>query len=896
MSAQPTGTVTLLFSDVEGSTTLLQRLGTDGYAAVLDLHRCLLREAFDRHGGYEVDYEGDSFFVAFASASEAVAAAAEAQRALAKAEWPEQGAICVRIGIHTGEPQPAPPKYVGLDVHKAARVMAAGHGGQVLLTRATRELVGPEVAVRELGEHRLKDLLRAEPLYQLCVPGLRQEFPALTTLGNRPNNLPIVATPFIGREEELEAVEDLLLRDEVRLLTLTGPGGIGKTRLALQAAANESERFPDGVYWVPFAPLREAHVVASTLAQTLGLREEADEPAATTLARFLADKELLLVLDNLEHVVIPARDLVATILRTAPGVRVLTTSREALRLSGEHLYDVPPLALPKDARHAEQTDATQLFVARAEAADPTFELTASTVATVVEIVRRLEGLPLAIELAAARVRALPPAALLERLDDRLRLLTTGAHDADERQRTLRATIEWSYDLLTEDEQTLFARLSVFFGGCRLEAAETVCGTDRDARIAIVDGLTSLIDKSLLRRRDDPDGHPRYWMLETIREFASERLQDVAELDSMRTRHSRYFAALAQEFEREWHRPDREAASYRFDSEIANIRQSIAWLRTTGLQAEALDAAASLTWLWQTRGRAAEGYDLIEACLADAGAPEGAMEHGRVLCGLGVLALELGRLEQGLDWLAQAVRVLQAGDRKDLLTVALSMQAGVLNDIGRHGEAIEAAREAEAVARSDGNPALILRALNEYAQILAAGGDLEAAATVWEELVAMGAPAGSGNRATTLMNLCETKIALGDLTAARGAVTEGIELVERYGLVRERPALIATRALLNLLETPPDVDRAKIDATDAIADYRARGDQVHLSMALIVLAAAEAALGNASSAQSSWAEAMSIRSATGFVLELATERLLIDHYLPELAAPTAPAAPLDEHAR
>jgi predicted ATPase/class 3 adenylate cyclase len=604
-AGQPIGTVTLLFSDVEGSTRLLERLGRERYAEALELHRRLLRSAFERHGGYEVDAEGDAFFVAFGSANEAVAAAAEAQQALTAAEWPEEGEIRARMGLHTGEPLAVPPRYVGLDVHKAARIMAAAHGGQVLLSEATRELLGNSVASRNLGAHRLKDLSGPQRLHQLLIAGLPGEFPALKTLERRPTNLPVQPTAFIGRERELDEVAALLRTPELRLVTLTGPGGIGKTRLALHAAARIIDDFPDGCFFVPLAPVRDPRLVVPTIAQTLDLRERPGEPIAATLSEHLREQVVLLVVDNLEQVVEAAPDL-GSLLTAAPSLTVLATSREALHVSGEQLYDVQPLALPAGGSVAVgQVESVDLFVTRAKAVDPTFELADGNAEAVSTVVRQLDGLPLAIELAAARVRALTPQAIQDRLGRRLALLTGGGRDVEQRQRTLEATIQWSYDLLSPSEQELFARFGVFVGGFRLEAAEAVCGADA------FDGIDSLVDKSLLRRRADPDQRPRYWMLETIREYALATLDERGEQEEVRRRHVGYFVELAEDVELRSRTEDQSSWFGRLDSDVANLRAAF---EEGG--AEAKVRLASALWAyWGVRGEISEGVRRLEQAVS-----------------------------------------------------------------------------------------------------------------------------------------------------------------------------------------------------------------------------------------------------------------------------------------
>ncbi len=605
MAEQPTGTVTLLFSDIEGSTRLLERLGPERYGEALDLHLTLLRDAFVRHDGYEVDCEGDAFFVAFATAAGAVEAAAEGQQALENATWPDDGAIRVRMGIHTVELLAVPPKYVGLDVHRAARLMAAAHGGQVLVSQTTRDLV--EADLRDLGEHRLKDLSQLQPIFQLLIDGVAAEFPPPRTLGNRPNNLPVVATPFIGRERELSEVVELLGREHVRLLTLTGAGGIGKTRLALQAAADVLDRYPDGVFWVPLAPVRDASLVVPRIAHTLGVREAAGESVAESLTRHIGEKQLLLLLDNLEHVIDAAPEI-ASLLAGTRRVDVLLTSRTAARLQGEHRYDVPPLQPP---------DAVELFAARARSVVRTFDLTPANQPAVAEIATRLEGLPLALELAAARMTALSAEALLQRLDRLLRLLTGGSRDSDERQRTLRATIEWSFDLLDRDERTLLARIAEFVGGCRIDAADAVCSVDPSLDLDVFDGLASLVDKSLLRRRDDPDGEPRYWMLESVREFAADA-DAGAGRDELRAAHAEWLASLATHSATALHTEGEAEVFTLIAADEANFVRAVAWSADHARSDLLIQLSLGLWWFWTKLSRLREVRELVETALAVAG--------------------------------------------------------------------------------------------------------------------------------------------------------------------------------------------------------------------------------------------------------------------------------------
>jgi predicted ATPase len=560
----PTGTVTFLFTDVEGSTRLLHDLGAEAYAAALAEYRRLLREALARRGGVEVDTQGDAFFYAFATAPGALQGAREAQEALASRP------IRVRIGIHTGTPHLTDEGYVGTDVHRAARIAACGHGGQVLVSAATTALAGEDL-LRDLGEHRLKDLSAPERLYQLGT----DDFPPLRSLYQ--TNLPVPSTPFLGRTEELAQILGLLARGEVRLVTLTGPGGVGKTRLALQAAGVASDAYPDGVWWVPLAPLRDPELVLPTAARALGAKEE--------LAPHIGDRSMLILLDNFEQV-IEAGPGLGEVLSACPRLDVLVTSREPLHLAAEREYAVPPLA---------PAEGVELFSARARALNPDFEANG----VVTEICRRLDDLPLALELAAARTKVLSPDQILERLEQRLPLLTGGARDLPERQRTLRATIQWSYDLLAENERQLLCRLAVFSGGCTLEAVEEVAAAD-------IDTLQSLMEKSLLRHTRE-----RYWMLESIREYAAEHLEDGGEAAGLRRRHADYFlelvetAGLALE-------PEGEQQYGLVRQELDNVRAALDWGFETDPE-RALRLASALDGFWAVMAPT-EGMRRLEALL------------------------------------------------------------------------------------------------------------------------------------------------------------------------------------------------------------------------------------------------------------------------------------------
>jgi predicted ATPase/class 3 adenylate cyclase len=532
MQEFPTGTVTLLFGDIERSTALLQELGPERYGATLAEYRKLMRDAIDLHGGVEVDTEGDGFFAAFPSARQAIAGAREAQAALTDTR------LRVRMGLHTGEPLVIEGEYTGIDVHRAARVADAGHGGQILLSQSTRDLIGPTEQVRDLGRHRLKDLGEPIPVYQLGA----KSFPPLRSLNS--TNLPIQPTPLIGRERELQEGGRLLRAH--RLVTLTGPGGSGKTRLALQLAADAADDFPEGVVWVPLQSVREPELVLPAISLAMG--------TSGTLGESGRERRVLVVLDNVEQV-LAASSQIADLVSQLPQAKLLITSREPLHIAAEREYPVVPLREP---------DAVALFVERATAVKPDFS---DDDDDVMEICRRLDCLPLALELAAARLKALSAKELLRRLDRRLPILTGGPRDAPERHRTLRATIAWSHELLSADERRAFARLAVFAGGCTLEAAEEVC----DADLEIV---AALIDKSLLRREED-----RYYMLETIGEYALEQLEESGESEEVRGRHAEYYLEQARSVERLIRSPQAAGALDRLEQDHGNLRVALDWLST-----------------------------------------------------------------------------------------------------------------------------------------------------------------------------------------------------------------------------------------------------------------------------------------------------------------------------
>ena len=737
----PRGTVTFLFTDIEGSTRLLDELG-DEYADALAGHRTLLRAAFAGHDGVEVDTQGDAFFVAFARASDALAAARDAQGALA------DGPIRVRMGVHTGEPLVTEEGYVGLDVHRAARIAAAGHGGQVLVSQATRDLVGG--GFRDLGEHRLKDLSASERLFQLGA----DDFPPLKTL--YATNLPVPVTPFLGREQELSEVVVRLQRDDVRLLNLTGAGGTGKTRLALQAAAAAADDYPHGVWWVPLAAVTDASDVLPAAARAFG--------GAAPLAEAIGDRRLLLLLDNFEHVVSAADELPA-LLGACPRLDVLVTSRERLRVQGEHVYPVPVL---------QRGDARSLFVTRAREVDPAFRANDA----VDDLCARLDDLPLALELAAARTSLLTPEQLLERLSTRLDLLR-GGRDAETRQRTLRATIEWSHELLDPAEQRLLASLSVFRGGWTLDAAEAVAEADLDL-------LESLADKSLVRRW----AAGRFGMLETIREFAAERLAATRREELMRRllEHLLELADAASLYEeaKTPHRPEL------VEQERANIESALAWALEAGEPAPALRLMWRLELYFVTHDPLG-ARRWVDAFLAIAGDLEPSV-RARALRLRGATFDMSGRSDLAETEYRRAEAILREAGEEDSaahLLNRIAMAALQQGDVERAEQLGAAALEQDRRRGHRRDEAIALAVL---ARVALARGDREQGVRLTYESAAIAEEVGfMWWRGVTLGNLAEWLLEAGDADAAERALVPAADAIAAVGDRVNTPFTLATAA-------------------------------------------------------------------------------------------------------
>ena len=860
----PAGTVTFLFSDIEGSTRLLDDLG-EQYVAVLELHREVLRAAFERHGGVEVGTEGDSFFVAFARASDAIAAAADAQRGMAEARWPAQVEVRVRVGLHTGQPVVVGRDYVGMDVHRAARIMSAAHGGQVVVSHTTRDLAGDDlpagVVVRGLGEHRLKDLTLPQTLYELVIAGLVREFPPIRTLENRPTNLPTQPTPLVGRESEVSDLTELMARPEARVITLTGPGGVGKTRLAMQVAAESIDAFRSGVFFINLAAVQQVDLVLSTVARTLGLAEVPGLDALQSLGEDLARKEMVILLDNFEHVV-EAASGVSALAQAAPGVRWIVTSRAALRIAGEREYPVSPLSLPDDAASMtplglSRFAAVELFVQRAQAVKPGFELTDRNAAAVAQVCWRLDGLPLALELAAARIKLLGPEDLLARLDDRLRVLTGGLRDAPARQQTLRAAIGWSHDLLPPRNKTLFQRLAVFDGGWTLEAAEQVCAdTDTD----IFDGLASLVDNSLVRQDEAGTGESRFWMLETISAFAAEQLEQSGDAGAIRDRHAEFYLALAKAAEYAWRSDAAVAWMPRLEADVGNLRIAIAHLIAAGDYEAAASLVGALGWYWQTSLRYQEGRRLISE-LQRPDAEISRRSHAVLLLIEGVLAEEQGESYSSRETLEQAVEGLSQVGETALEAYGCLLVGGALCDGGHPDAALTWFMRCKALAHTlDDDPILLLEAGRGLAIIARRQGNHAEARALLEAGVRLAPDAGVSATPYALSALAALELDEGRYDAAVPLLAQAVEVCRDIGDHRGRGMAMLDLATAHLLLD--DTVAATTTLAETLPDLNESGSSLATARALLVTAGIAQATGDSVTATELLGAASTLHNQTG----------------------------------
>ncbi len=772
MSALPLGTVTMVFSDIDGSTRLLQQLG-DAYAAALSTHRELVRRAVAEANGHEMGTEGDSFFVVFDSAGAAVQACLRAQTALQRHEWPAGSRLRVRMGVHTGEPLRHEDGYVGLDVHRAARIASAAHGGQVLLSETTWRLVDgtlpEEVALVPLGRHRLKDLGRPEQLYQLQAAGLESDFPPVRSLGAA-TSLPLFATAMVGRGEELRRIVRAVADPTVRVLTLVGPGGSGKTRLAVASAEAVADRQERTVYFAPLETVTTAVEAWRVVAEALGVPLTADAKDAVPAA--LRDSSALLVLDNVEQIP-DADDLVVGLTTGAPRVTVLATSRRLLHVRGEHAVDVGALA---------PADASRLFARQAALVRRGFRLDAETAPVVSQVCARVDGLPLGIELAAARARLLSPPALLSRLD--LSLGTTTG-ERPERQRTLRSAVAWSHDLLSAPAREAFAALAVFEGGCDLDGLAAVAGVDGGQALELAEALA---DASLLTFADAPDGEPRLTMLRTVHDFALERLAATGTTDERRRRHAAYVAELVERAAPHLHGPNQLAWMERLRVEQPNTAAALSWcLDDTASALPAADRlplglriANGLVWFWYRTGAAHEGRELLERLRDNEIGPQDP-DLVRALQGLAVLLLQVGDAEQAMPLLEQCHSIWRRlGDRPMVARSANSLgvahrDRGETQDARRHFE------ESIQISRADGDRPRLALTLSNLAQLAIDEGDPEEGLARLDEALAI--DRASGDRWAVVIgetNRAAALVELGRLEQAEQALAEVATSVRSLG--------------------------------------------------------------------------------------------------------------------
>ena len=920
----PVGTITLLFTDIEGSTHLLQQLG-DRYAELLTACRHLLRTAFHTYSGQEVDTQGDAIFAVFPRARDALLAAVAAQRQLATHAWPGAVEVRVRMGLHTGEPSRMAEGYVGLDLHYAARIMSAAHGGQVLLSQTTRDLVEqdlPEgVRLRDCGEHRLKDFERSVHLYQVTLADVPTNFSSLKTLSSRNGSLPVQPTSLIGRAREVAAIVQRLHREEVRLVTLTGAGGTGKTRLGIQVALELRSGFAGGIFFVSLAPINDATLVIPTIAQALGIRDGAEQSLFARLTEVLQPQPVLLILDNFEQV-IGAASQVADLLTSCPQLKVLVTSREVLHVRAEHEFVVPSLALPNPAQLPNlaalvRFPSVALFLQRAQAVKSEFQLTSTNARAVVEICVHLDGLPLAIELAAARMKLLAPQALLARLGRRLDILTSGSRDVPTRQQTLRNTIEWSYQLLDAPDQRLFRWLSVFIGGCTLQAAEAVCTRAEDGEGQVLEGIASLIDKSLLQRlepSEEGSEEPYLLMLETIREYGQEALTAHGEGAIARQAHADYFLRVAEEAKPALTGPQLVTWLERLEREHENLRAALGWA-LEGERAEmALRLSTALERFWVIRGHRNEGLAFLERALAGSAdvatdvrakallaAARLAFVHrnynrGEVLAqeslalfrelgdGWGI-ALSLDRLgmaawRQG-DFAAagglmeEALALFRAIDDQDRVAWSLFTLGLLNNKQGEYTRACALFEESVTLFRKLGNKRGLAASLGQLAGTLFVS---QAEPTVIDPLLQEGFSlqrevGDQEGIAVSSLLLGWVALTRGDITTARTRVEEGLGL---YKKMEHREGIAEALALLGRVEAARgDHTCARILYEESLTMARERGDKELIASGLAGLASVVAVQGEPGWAVRLWGSAEALREAIGAPLQ-PIERADYDH--------------------
>ena len=857
---------TFLFTDIEGSTRLWER-EPERMSLALARHDALARSAVEANHGLLVKTTGDGIHAAFGDPLDAVAASLELQRRLADSNATHGLTLLVRCGLHLGVAERRDNEFFGTPVNRAARIMTAAHGGQVLLSQAVAagisDRLRDNVTLRDLGVVRLRDLANPEHVFQLVHPQLRSEFPALRSLETTPNNLPLQPTTFIGRDRELAELKRLFAT--TRLLTLTGSGGCGKTRLGLQLAANSLERFLDGAWLVELAPLSDPGLVPRTAATVLGLDEEPGKAITETLVEHLKDKRLLLLLDNCEHLLDACAVLVDSLVRRCPHLTILASSREALGIIGEQTYRVPSLSLPEpNDTHTPASiapfEALQLFVDRSVNVRGDFRVTDENAATLVSICHRLDGIPLAIELAAARVRSLSVEEINRRLDHRFRLLTGGSRTALPRQQTLRSMIDWSYDLLHDDEKLLMRRLSVFAGGWTLEAAERICAGDQIEDSEVLDLLTSLIDKSLVAV-EQSDACFRYRLLETVRQYARERLVESGGAEAIRERHRDYFLALVEEADGKLLGAEQALWLRRLEEEHGNLRSALEWSHGEARAQEDVRLCGAMHRFWFTRGYVAEGRQWCARILAKGAPAQPTLEYARVLNVAGSLAFHQTDYSAARTLLEQSLALSRALDHRKGIALALNNLGAVAIEQGDHPAARALYEESLALLRELGDRPVAAGVLGNLAMVAYECGDLDAARTLSRESLALSRELGDQGRVADALNtLGNVACDLGDFTAAWALSQESLAIGRELG---DRDCIATSSKNLGVVAfMRGQFGEARLLYGEAVAIRLELGDRLGVARALEGVAAIAAAQGDSTAAARTWGAAERLREEIG----------------------------------
>jgi predicted ATPase/class 3 adenylate cyclase len=871
----PTGTLTLLFTDIEGSTLLLEQLGNH-YAEMLRECRRLLRAAFQEWHGFEVDTQGDAFFVVFERATDAILAAVTSQQALKSARWPEGANVRVRMGIHTGELQSTEEGYIGIDVHRAARIMSAAHGEQVLLSIATCELVSSilpeELSLRDLGEYRLKDIAGTTKLFQLVIPGLPAEFSPPTTLSQqRPLlNLPSLSTSFVGRDQEIDTICAQLRRPDVRLLTLIGTAGVGKTRLALQVATTVTDQFEDGICFVALEQYNDAGEVVTAIAQALGVQQGRGGPLLEKVKESLRGLSILLVFDNFEQV-LPARMELVDLLASCPRLKVLVTSREMLHLQAEQLFEVSPLPLPVPGRLVDlqtlsQNASVSLFLQRAQAVSPDFQLTSGNATDITGICTRLDGIPLAIELAAARTRHFPPHVLLAQLEKGFTVLSGKALDIPARQQTLQGAIAWSYNLLSFEEQVVFRRFAVFANGSTLAAAESVCIASGQLNRGVVEVLEELVDKSMVQQQNRENGEMRFWLLQTLREYGLERLSEAGELETTRVAHFAYFLSWVERIAPMLLGAEQADWLDRLDREYENVRVALEWiLDETGEETrraeQALRLCVVLMGFWEIRGYIAEGLAFMERALAKSQHVAPSI-RAMALHYAGFLALMQDDSVRAEEFLRESQLLFrESGDKLGMANI-LRLQGNLSMTKKSYKIARRLLEEALNIYQDRGDLRRIVSTRDALAQVAIAQCDYSRAqALIEENLQSYKALGEQYGNAFPLFHIAHILfLSRGDRAKAQELAEQSLALFRAVGNRRFIAYVLMLLGEILLVEC--EADKARSVLEESLAIFNAIGERSGSAAALMSLARVLAYQGDRETAQSTYQDSWNLLQAIG----------------------------------